>query len=315
VADPEDVVVHEAGHQFWYGLVATNEFEHAWMDEGFNTYSTARVMEQFFTPNYPAKRYFGGFVPWTFEDLPIARATDGNRIVGYRSAPHADAQSTPTYRYWPGTSGIITYNKTALWLNTLERLIGWDTLQRVLSTYFSRFQFRHPGPEDFFAVANEVSGRDLNWFFDQVYRSSAAFDYGIDAFSSSPDVTRGYVGDGDRRRFTGAATGAERFHTVVVVRRYEDGVFPVDVRVVLENGEEIRWRWEGAERWKSFEVDRPVRAAYAQVDPARILLLDRNFTNNSARLSADTARAAARKWSVTWLIWLQDHLLTYGFFV
>ena len=105
-----------------------------------------------------------------------------------------------------------------------------------------------------------MSGRDLNWFFDQVYRSSAAFDYGIDAFSSSPDVTRGYVGDGDRRRFTGAATGAERFHTVVVVRRYEDGVFPVDVRVVLENGEEIRWRWEGAERWKSFEVDRPVRA-------------------------------------------------------
>ena len=92
-------------------------------------------------------------------------------------------------------------------------------------------------------------------------------------------------------------------------------MFPVDVRVVLENGEEIRWRWEGAERWKSFEVDRPVRAAYAQVDPARILLLDRNFTNNSARLTADIARAAARKWSVTWLIWLQDHLLTYGFFV
>ena len=43
---PKDVTVHEAGHQFWYGIVATNEFEHAWMDEGLNTFSTARVIEQ-----------------------------------------------------------------------------------------------------------------------------------------------------------------------------------------------------------------------------------------------------------------------------
>src|SRR3990172_7586073 len=42
---PESVTVHEAGHQFWYGIVATNEFEHAWMDEGFNTFSTARVLD------------------------------------------------------------------------------------------------------------------------------------------------------------------------------------------------------------------------------------------------------------------------------
>jgi hypothetical protein len=285
------------------------------MDEGFNTWATARVLQQFFTPHFASRRYFGGFVPWTFKDFPIVRETDDNRIAGYRAAPKADAQSTPTFRYWPATSGVITYNKTALWLNTLERLIGWDTMQRVMSTYFARYEFRHPGPDDFFAVVNEVSGRDLTWFFDQVYRSSAAFDYGIDAFSSAPAVTRGFVGDGDRRRFTGAATGAERFHTIVAVRRYEEGVFPVDVRVVFENGEDIRWHWEGAERWKMFEVDRPVRAAYAQVDPERILLLDRNFTNNSARLNTDTAHAAARKWSLTWLIWLQDHLMTYGFFV
>ena len=92
-------------------------------------------------------------------------------------------------------------------------------------------------------------------------------------------------------------------------------MFPVDVRVVFENGEEVRWRWDGAERWKMFEVDRPVRAAYAQVDPERVLLLDLNYTNNSARLTAETAAGAARKWSLTWLVWLQDRLLTYGFFI
>ena len=315
VAEPEDVVVHEAGHQFWYGLVATNEFENAWMDEGLNTFSTARTLEQFFPREVLARRYFGGFIPWAFEDFPLSRSTDGNRLAGYRAAAHAEVPATPSWRYWPGSAGAITYNKTALWLNTLERLIGWETLQRILATYFARYEFKHPVPQDFFAVASEVSGRDLTWFFDRVYRSSAAFDYGIDEFTSRPEPVRGFVGDGDRRHFEEPAETGQRFHTTVVARRYEDGVFPVDVRVVFENGEEARWRWEGAERWKLFEVDRPVRAAYAQVDPDRVLLLDRNYTNNSARLTADAAASAARKWSLTWLVWLQDHLLTYGFFV
>jgi hypothetical protein len=61
-------------------------------------------------------------------------------------------------------------------------------------------------------------------------------------------------------------------------------------------------------------VEKPTRASFAQVDPNRVLLLDVNYTNNSATLKPK-ARAAARKWSLAWLVWLQDHLLTYGFFV
>ena len=220
VADPEDVTVHEAGHQFWYGVVASNEFEHAWMDEGLNTFATARALEQFFGPQYYAKRYFGGFVPWVFDDLPLSRATDGNYLAGYRNAADADAQSTPTWRYWPATAGVVTYNKTALWLNTLERMLGWDTLQRILSTYFARYAFKHPEPTDFFAVANEVSGRDLTWFFDQVYRSSNVFDYGV-------DVVHERAGVGPRLlRRRGQAdvlgrTSARRtlYRTTLVVRR------------------------------------------------------------------------------------------------
>jgi hypothetical protein len=91
-------------------------------------------------------------------------------------------------------------------------------------------------------------------------------------------------------------------------------VFPIDVRVQFENNEEVRWRWDGRARWKVFEVDRPVRGVRADVDPDRVLMLDVNRTNNSA-VSRPAAARAARKWSLVWLIWLQDHLLTYGFFV
>ena len=163
--------MHEAGHQFWYGLVATNEFENAWMDEGINTFSTARGHRAVLPAELLAKRYFGGFVPWAFEDFPLAprdRRQSDRRLSRGGRTPRC--RRTPSYRYWPGTAGSITYNKTALWLNTLERLIGWDTLQRVPGDLLLALQFRHPGPEDFFAVANEVSGRDLTWFFDQVYR-------------------------------------------------------------------------------------------------------------------------------------------------
>ena len=314
VADPEDVTVHEAGHQFWYGVVATNEFEHAWMDEGLNTFSTARTLDQFFGPQYYSKRYFGGFVPWVFDDVPRSRATDGNYLSGYRDAGEADPQSAPSWRYWPETSGAITYFKTALWLNTLERMLGWDTLQQILSTYYARYSFKHPEPKDFFAVVNEVSKTDLTWFFDQVYRSSSHFDYALDVFTSEQVSDRGIFGDANKRTFSADERSGDAYRTTVVARRVGDGVFPVTVRVVFENNQEARWQWDGRDRWKMFEVDRPVRAVTAQVDPERVLLLDANYTNNSRSLAPKT-NAAARKWSLAWLIWLQDHLLTYGFFI
>lgn len=311
---PVSVTVHEAGHQFWYGIVASNEFEHAWLDEGLNTFSTARVLETTLGPHYYSERFFGGFVPWVFDDLRLTREGDGNRLGAFRPVAKNDAQSTETWRYWPGSASAITYNKTALWLHTLERMVGWDTLQRAMSTYFARWAFRHPKPADFFAVVNEISGQDLTWFFDQVHRSSNVFDYGVDTFRSVPDTARGFFGEGGGRAFAAAAGPAGSYRTTVVVRRYGEGEFPVDVRVTLENGEEVRWRWDGRDRWKLFEIDRPSRAAVVQVDPDRVLLLDLNRTNNSATL---TPRAApvARKWSLAWMIWLQDHLLTYGFFI
>ena len=183
VTVPEATTAHEAGHQFWYGIVGSNEFEHAWMDEGINTFSTARAMDEAFTRSFTERRYFGGFIPWVFRDMPLRREIDGDRLPGYRTAAEADAPATPTYRYWPSTATFITYNKTALWLHTLERHLGWPVLQRIMSTYFERYKFRHPTPEDFFAVVNEVSGQDMTWFFEQVYRSSNEFDYGVQEFT------------------------------------------------------------------------------------------------------------------------------------
>jgi hypothetical protein len=309
VTEPEGVTVHEAGHQFWYGLVGNNEFEHAWLDEGLNTFSTARAVAVAFSPNYLSERFFHGFVPWAFEDILVDRITD-DRLASYRRSARSDVPATPSWRY-DVRGGDITYAKTAVWLHTLENLIGWSRLQRGMSLFFSRHVFTHPTPRDFFAAVSEGAGSDLTWFFDEVYRSSNVLDYGIDRFSSERASTSGYVNDGGRLVFRNAADQPARYVTELAVRRYGEMVLPVDVRVTFADGEQVREQWDGRDRWRLYRWERPVRALRAEVDPDRVLVLDVNYTNNSWTLEPDGKRAA-RKWTVRWLVWLQDAVLTWA---
>jgi len=320
VPQPESVTIHEAGHQFWYGIVGSNEFEHAWMDEGLNTFSTARVIDEAGSPDRLALRFFGGFIPWVIEDVRLSRATDGNRLTGYRDNAEADVQATPTFRYWPGTATFITYNKTALWLHTLERHLGWPVLQRIMSTYFDRWKFRHPQPADFFAVVSEVAGRDMSWFFDEAYRSSNVFDYGVQSFTSTrvrlkPDTTSEVRLTPDAVQSASEGTKEPNgYRTVVVVRRFGEAVFPVDVVTTFRDGARVTERWDGRDRRIIYTYDRPSEGLSVEVDPERVLLLDVNYTNNSATLEL-RAGDASLKWSLKWLVWLQDLMLTYAFFV
>ncbi len=292
VTRPEGVAVHEAGHQFWYGIVGNNEFEDAWLDEGFNQFSTARALAAASTPDFYEQRYFGGYVPYVFRDMPLSREVDENGLSSYRASARRDAQSTPSFRYYPSSAGGITYSKTALWLNTMERWLGWTTLRRILSTHFDTWKFRHPKPQDFFDTVNATTGRDEGWFFDQVYRGSNVFDYGVQDIRSGP-------------------ADAELSQTTVVVRRFGEAVFPVDVVTTFANGERAVERWDGRDRWKAFTYLRGARAVSAEVDPNRVLLLDVNWTNNSKSTQPQGPRAAT-KWSLKWMVWLQDCLLSWA---
>ncbi len=316
VTQPEGVTIHEAGHQFWYGIVGSNEFEDAWMDEGLNTYSTARVIDEhpLYRINYLSRRFFGGFIPYVFRDIPRSRAVDGDGLAGYRFAAKSDSESTPSWQYFPATGGGLSYNKTALWLHTLERYLGWPTFQKIMSTYFERWKFRHPKPDDFFAVVNEVSGRDLTWFFDQVYRSSNVFDYAVDAVRSTPVEGRGMVDRNGKVELARGGGQPGRTRSTVIVRRLGEALFPVDVLVVFDNGEQVREKWNGRDRWKAFSYDRMARVRSVDVDPDRVLLLDINRTNNSWT-AAPVAERAAHKWMLKWMIWLQDALLNASCFI
>ena len=311
--DPEYVVIHEVGHQFWYGLVANNEVEFAWLDEGINEYADSRVQWEAFQPNYLVQRFFGDFIPWQYRDIRLQRATDTNYMNAYRRAPDRDALSTPTAALWPATHQNLSYHKAALMLHTLERMHTWETMQKVLSIFFTRAKFKHPQPQEFFDVLDEVTGKDHQWFIDQVYTSSNTFDYAVDNLVSEPIAARGLMESPGGLTFQEPKVEGQ-FRTTVTVRRLEAGQFPVDVLVTFSNGEQARQSWDGRSRWNVFTFDRPVKAVSAQIDPERRLLLDTNYTNNSMTLEPATDRAAT-KWSLRWMVWLQDLLMTAAFLV
>lgn len=313
---PEGVTVHEAGHQFWYAIVGNNEFEDAWLDEGLNTFSTERAMEAAFGESSYVERFFQGyFFPIMMRDIKNHRMTQEQGIDRYRQAARSDIEATPTYLYYPATGSSISYNKTALWLSTMERTLGWNMLQKIMSAFFERWKFRHPKPDDFFAVANEVSGRDLNYFFDEVYRKAAVFDYTVESVASEEVKTEGFVDDKGQPTYTkGNKNDKKLYETRVVVRRLQDGILPVDVLLKFDNGEEVRDVWDGKSLWKLYRVVKPAKLDYAIVDPERKMLLDINYTNNSKQLSPATDFSAS-KWASKWMVWLQDYLQTLSFLI
>ncbi|MFN7985612.1 MAG: M1 family metallopeptidase [Vicinamibacterales bacterium] len=291
---PEEVVVHEAGHQFWYGISGSNEFEHAWMDEGINEFSTARAMATDYRTVVLDRYYFGGFVPWTFADVHLSRDTDLNDLWRFRTGATQDTLGTPSFRQRPETVFVFAYDKPAVWLNTLERWLGWPVLQRGLHDAFSAASFSHPEPDVVLSAIERAAGKDLTRFYDQTYRGSASFDYSVDKVTSS-------------------AAGSGQFLSRVTVRRLGDGIFPTDVLVTFDDGEQVTEQWDGEARWREFTYRRKARVQSAVVDPNRRLLLDMNFTNNSRTVHPRTGDAA-RKWTLKWMVWLQDALLTWGLF-
>ena len=294
--DPEEVVIHEVGHQFWQGVVGSNEFDHAWMDEGVTTYATGRLMEEAYAGRFrTVERFFGGLVPWTYMDVPWSRDIHGNRLFGYRVAPDWDAPSTPSWRYWPTAARSITYAKPALWLTSLERMFGREMVQKTLAEFYARGTFRHPAPDELFAIASSVAGRDLTWFFDAVHRSAATFDYAVVKVTS----------DG--------RTNPETIENTIVIRRLRDGVFPVEVRTTFDDGHSISERWDGRDQWRQFTYRRDARVRTVEIDPTRILTLDLDFTNNSWTAEPRAAEAS-RRWALRWMTWLQTVLMTYAFF-
>jgi hypothetical protein len=206
------------------------------------------------------------------------------------------------------------YTRTALTLQTLEGLIGEETMARVMRTYHERWRFRQPTSEDFYAVASEVSGRDLDDFFARTIEGAGFLDYEVVSVRTGPvGPPKGILADGVealRAYASGSAPGPESdaespetWWSEVRVRRRGQVALPVDVELRFAQGPPVRRTWDGRDRWARFEVRGPHPLVAAVVDPEDRLALDVNRLNNARRVQPDGSVAAA--WGARLVFWLQ----------
>ncbi|WP_044642396.1 M1 family metallopeptidase [Risungbinella massiliensis] len=143
------VVAHELAHQWWYGVVGSNQAKEPWLDEGLTTFSEHLFMQ---------KQMKEDDRDW------LKKASDKtdeiHKAVGIHSAQKL-------YDYPNEIYGIMVYIRPAAMMYQLMDDIGEEKVMEILKTYYERYQFQTATSQDFFKVANEVSGKDLKPFFDK----------------------------------------------------------------------------------------------------------------------------------------------------
>ena len=306
---PEGVTIHEFGHGYFYGLIASNEFENPWMDEGFNSFLDTEIYYRAYGQPLYSKFYFG--IPVTFKDVRIPIESEG--ISAHRLSANMDIMQRFSWNFMGGASySANSYSKTSLMLRTLKRFMGEEIFSPMIKAYSQRFWFKHPKPKDFYQLVSEYAGQDMSWFLDQFVYGSGKLDYAIASISSRRiRKPEGWFNGVYKER---ERTNGEEplFLSEVLVRRLGEVQIPVEVLVVFEDGKRMEEVWDGQYRWKKYTYQRPSRIKAAIVDPKFKLVLDINRTNNSMMRSPN--RLAPLKWVSNWLLWLQHALELFTIF-
>jgi Peptidase family M1 domain len=279
----ELVTEHEFGHQYWYGMVATNEFEEAWMDEGINSYTETKVLASLFGKDTSA-----------INGNTIAISDLATQRVSYMGVIDYDPMTRWAWKYVnSGSYAGISYGKTATVLTTLEAVIGEQAMNNVMRVYFMRYRFQHPNTADFLNTVKEVTGRqDLDSYFTQAVYGTNVLDFSISDVNSEPVKWWDPPG-------RGKPECSDLCRDTVTVHRKGDFILPVTVEVRFDDGSRVREFWDGKERWTRFTYMKKAKIVSAEVDPDHVIWMDKNFFNNSFVVASDGT--AARKLSNYWM--------------
>ena len=184
------VITHEVGHNWFYGMLGSNERAHAWMDEGMNSFNENRYIET----KYPEKKLIGRFADGKIGkwfDLSQYKHKSEYELAYLISAAKNEDQpiELPAYKYTELNYGGDVYSKTAVVFDYLMAYLGEEKMDKAMQAYFNEWHFKHPLPEDFRKSMEKSTGKDLSWFFDGMIKSTKKLDYKITFAHHHPDGT------------------------------------------------------------------------------------------------------------------------------
>ena len=160
------VITHEVGHNWFYGILGSNERDHAWMDEGINSYYQFRYEAE----KYKTNSIFAEQIPRELKQRPIDEFTGiiYNAIgqIEMNSAIESESEEFSSSEDY----GMTVYVKAAMWMYIMEIWLGKDELDKAMRAYFDEWKFRHPYPEDLKATIEQSSGKRLETLFALLHR-------------------------------------------------------------------------------------------------------------------------------------------------
>ncbi len=261
---PEEVTVHEFAHQYFYGVLASNEFEEAWLDEGFTSYAALKVMNNHY-----------GFHNSLSTFLNVRVGAYNSHKSDYLEAPDTDYVVKPGWKFEMGGYGTLVYDKAVLILQTLENYVGKALMNKILQNYITRWKFKHPSTGDFINIVNEMSPENMNWFFDQALFTTKILDYEVKQISFQ---------EIDHEN---ADSLVNQYISQVEIKRNGEFIFPIEVELTFKNGDTLLEHWDGKDPYRIFEYRRDSHVVSAQIDPENKIWLDLNWTNNSKTFQED----------------------------
>jgi len=268
---PEIVTVHELGHQWFYGLVATNEAAWPFLDEGVNQYVETDVMQQW--------RGDGSALDWM--GLRISDAA--LQAIEGEPAVHDEPVAQPAAAFSTGDNyARLVYARTAAVLATMARTYGPDAIAKALGVYARRYRFEHPGPMDLLGVFAEVLGERPAATLRAALFDEGWVDYVVAIVSSRRAQEVAGVFDRDGKRETRTRRNADSWEGSVLLRRRGTIGFPVDIELRDASGSTRREHWNGEGESLRIPWQEPVPLASAVVDPDDRVLVDANLENNRA---------------------------------
>lgn len=305
------VTIHEFGHNYFQGILASNELEEPMLDEGMNEYWNHRMLrdrQQTISPFPAALKAIG--VSAAFHGF------DMERLGSPREEP-ADPLGASAYERLQGIGPA--YVRTATVMRDLEARIGKEAMERAVKEYYKRWKFRHPSIADLRETLADASGQRATveaMFAQQVYATSKVDDR-VDKFSSEEILPqRGMAQakgawveeeqdavdkriDDARKAWKKANPDAKEgagpfpYRTSVTLRRRGAPV-PQVLVVKFADGSSQSVTWNDSTRWQRYEFVTAARAVSAQIDPQRMHYLDTSKLDDSRTLKKDAS--ASRRW-------------------
>jgi len=267
--EDEGLIVHEYGHIYFYGILANNEVDEAWLDEGFTTTQTT---------HYMMNRYGDhGFDLSLNEDRaefpkkywPLGNSLHSSQwwAIRFMRSGHDENISRASYLYNNGSAyGRNAYTKPALMLTELKYILGDSLYYAAMQHYYNKWKLKHVNEQRFVDAIEEFTGEELNWFFDAWLHTTHHLDYGIKSFKKSPNS------DGTWSVKLGIESIGSRFIPLLVETTFEDGT--TDRRWWKNH----LWRYEDT---FNYSVDK--KPVSVTIDPD-VQTVDLDFRNNTTNM-------------------------------